>query len=247
MPSEANSPTVRAGAYARYSSDNQSQASIDDQVRICRAEIERHGWELTQAYTDAAISGASTFRPDYQELLLDASAGAIDVVVAESLDRLSRDLADVATLYKHLSFLGVRLWTVAEGQINELHVGLKGTMNALYLKDLAQKTHRGLRGRIEAGKSGGGNSYGYDVVKKIDDNGEPVRGERRINPQQAAIVKRIFKDYARGVSPRAIAKQVNKEGVPSPSGKGWGPSTIHGNWQRGSGILKNEAPTVSID
>jgi hypothetical protein len=61
------------------------------------------------------------------------SGGALDVVVAESLDRLS-------TLFKHLSFLGVRLWTVAEGQINELHVGLKGTMNALALKDLAQKT-----------------------------------------------------------------------------------------------------------
>jgi site-specific DNA recombinase len=66
-------------------------------------------------------------------------------VVAEGLDRVSRDLADVATLYKHLSFLGVRLWTVAEGQIGELHVGFKGTMNALYLKDLAHKTHRAWR------------------------------------------------------------------------------------------------------
>jgi site-specific DNA recombinase len=92
-------------------------------VRLCRAEIDRHG---------------------YQKLLKDASAGVLDVVVAESLDRLSRDLAEVATLFKHLSYLGVRLWTVAEGQINDLHVGLKGTMNALYLKDLAQKTHRGL-------------------------------------------------------------------------------------------------------
>jgi site-specific DNA recombinase len=114
-------------------------------------------------------------------------------VVAESLDRLSRDLADAATLFKHLSFVGVRLWTVAEGQITELHVGLKGTMNALYLKDLADKTRRGLRGRIEAGKLGGGNSYGYDVVKKIGDNCEPVRGERRINRQQAAIVKRVLR------------------------------------------------------
>jgi site-specific DNA recombinase len=161
MPSEVNSQTVRAGAYARYSSDSQRDESIDDQVRICRTEIERNGWGLVQVYADAALSGASTFRPGYQKLLQDASAGALDVVVAESLDRLSRDLADVATLYKHLSFLGVRLWTVAEGLITDLHVGLKGTMNALYLKDLAQKTRRGLRGRIEAGKSAGGNSQGY--------------------------------------------------------------------------------------
>ena len=164
MPSEANSPTVRAGAYARYSSDHQRDASIDDQVRICRAEIERHGWDLVQVYADPAVSGASTFRPGHQKLLLDASTGILDVVVAESLDRLSRDLADVATLFKHLSYLGVRLWTVAEQQITELHVGLKGTMNALYLKDLAQKTRRGLEGRVRSGMSGGGICYGYDLV-----------------------------------------------------------------------------------
>jgi site-specific DNA recombinase len=112
-------------------------------------------------------------------------------------------------------FKDVRIVTLSDGEVNPLHIGLKGTMGAPFLKDLADKTRRGLRGRIEAGKSGGGNSYGYDVVKKIDDNGEPVRGERRINPQQAPIVKRIFNDYARGISPQAIAKQLNREGVPS--------------------------------
>jgi DNA invertase Pin-like site-specific DNA recombinase len=135
-------------------------ASIDDQVRICRNEIVRHGWDLVQVYTDAALSGASIFRPGYQKLLQDASTGAVDVVVAESLDRLSRDLADVAMLSKHLSYVGVRLWTVAEGQVSDLPVGFKGAMNALYLKDLAQKTHRGLEGRVRSGMSGGGICYG---------------------------------------------------------------------------------------
>jgi Recombinase len=114
-------------------------------------------------------------------------------------------------------FVRLKIVTLSESEVNELHIGLERTMGALYLKDLADKTRRGLRGRVEAGEPGGGNSYGYDVVKKIDDNGQPVRGERRINPQQGAIVVRIFKDYARGVSPRAIAKQLNREGVPSPS------------------------------
>jgi site-specific DNA recombinase len=160
---------------------------------------------------------------------------------------VSRDQEDIAHVFKRMRFLGIRIVTLSESEVNERHIGLKGTMGALYLKDLADKTRRGLRGRIEAGKPGGGNSYGYDVVKQFDDDGEPVRGDRRINPQQAAIVTRIFKDYARGISPRAIAKQLNREGVPGPRGKAWGPSTIHGKWQRGTGILHNEAPTVSID
>jgi len=130
--------------------------------------------------------------------------------------------------------------TLSEGEISELHVGLKGTMNALYLKDLADKTRRGLRGRIEAGKSGGGNSYGYQVVHALDANGQLVRGDRKIDDKQASIVRRIFKDYASGLSPRAIALSLNREGVTGPTGKAWGPSTINGNRQRGTGILNNE-------
>ena len=61
----------------------------------------------------------------------------------------------------------MRIVTLAEGEISELHVGLKGTMNQLFLKDLADKTRRGLRGRVEAGQSGGGNCYGYDVVRRL--------------------------------------------------------------------------------
>ena len=62
-----------------------------------------------------------------------------------------------------------------------MHIGLKGTMNALFLKDLALKTHRGLRGRIEAGKSGGGNAYGYQVIRGFGADGIPTAGERQID------------------------------------------------------------------
>ncbi|MEX2615679.1 MAG: recombinase family protein [Alphaproteobacteria bacterium] len=113
-------------------------------------------------------------------------------------------------------------------------------MGALFLKDLADKTRRGLRGRVEAGKSGGGNCYGYDVVRRLGSDGQPVRGERKINECEAGIVRRIFNEYASGKSPQAIAKQFNKESIPGPSNKAWGPSTIHGNPDRGTGILNNE-------
>ena len=230
----------RAAVYARYSSDNQRDASIEDQVRQCRARIEQERWQLGEVYSDHAISGATTLRPGYQKMLEDARGGRFEVLVAEALDRLSRDQENIAGLFKQLCFAGVSLVTLSEGEIGELHVGLKGTMNALFLKDLAHKTRRGLEGRIRQGKSGGGLCFGYDVVRKVDASGEALRGERRINEGEAAIVKRIFQEFAQGRSPRTIAQALNKERVPGPAGRSWGPSTIYGNWQRGTGILNNE-------
>ena len=178
---------TRAVIYARYSSVNQRDASIEDQIRQCKAHVEHQGWRLTNTYTDRAISGASPLRPGYQKLLEDARSGLFEVVVAEALDRLSRDQEHVASLFKILSFVDVRLVTLAEGEVGELHVGLKGTMNALFLKDLALKTRRGLEGRVRAGFSGGGICYGYDVVKETDSAGNPVRGKRTINEGEAEI------------------------------------------------------------
>ena len=182
--------------YARYSSELQRDASIEDQVRLCRARIEREGWRYLHAYTDRAVSGASALRPAYQSLLEDARRGQFDIVVAEALDRLSRDQEDVAGLFKRLRFSGIRLITLAEGEITELHVGLKGTMNALFLKDLADKTRRGLEGRVLKGRSGGGLCYGYDVVREHDANGEPIYGGRKINEIEAGVVRRIFAEFA---------------------------------------------------
>ena len=117
---------TRVALYARYSSDNQSSASIDDQFRICRELAVKEGWSVAACYHDAAISGASMIlRPGIQNLLTDARRGGFDTVLAEALDRVSRDQADVATLFKHLRFAGVRIVTLADGEINELHVGLK--------------------------------------------------------------------------------------------------------------------------
>ena len=231
---------MRAVIYARYSSDLQREASIEDQVRLCKERIQHEGWQLVAKYADRAISGASVLRPGYQQMLDDVRAGAFDIVVAEALDRLSRDQESVAGLYKQLSFAGVRLFTITEGDINELHVGLKGTMNALFLKDLVVKIRRGQRGSIERGRSAGGIGFGYDVVREMDTRGEPLRGGRAINEARAALIRRIFREFAAGCSPRAIAKRLNKERVPGPSGKPWSPSSIYGNWRRGTGVLNNE-------
>lgn len=88
-------------------------------------------------------------------------ADRFDVLEAEALDRLSRDQEHIAGLHKRMRYLGVAIVTKAEGEINEMHIGLGGTMSALFLRQLAPKAHRGLEGRVKAGKSAGGISYGY--------------------------------------------------------------------------------------
>ncbi len=232
----------RVAIYARYSSEDlQDDASIEDQIRICQERVKAQGGEVINCYTDHGISGASMIlRPGVQQLVQDGLAGKYDTVYTEALDRLSRDQEDIAGIFKRMTFMGIKIFTLSEGEINEMHIGLKGTMSALFLKDLADKTRRGLRGRVEKGKSGGGKTYGYNVVRRIDGNGEVVNGEREINQEEAAIVNRIFVEYAKGYSAKKIASRLNEEKIPCPSGKAWGASTIAGNRSRGTGILNNE-------
>jgi site-specific DNA recombinase len=104
---------MRAVIYARYSSDNQSEASIEDQLEVCRRYIERHGWTLARTYEDRALSGASDRRPAYQQLVADAERSDFDVVVSEALDRLGRRLSEVARLHDHLEFRGVIMRSIS--------------------------------------------------------------------------------------------------------------------------------------
>ena len=152
-------------------------------------------------------------------------AGSSIWFLPKSLDRISRDQEDIAGLYKRLRFAGVKMITLSEGEIGELHIGFKGTMSALYLKNLAEKTWRGQSGRVRPGKSGGGNCYGYDVVRRSSRRASPSAGERRINEKEAAIVCRIFKEYAAGKSPRAIAHALNKRRHPRSGRQSLG--TLH--------------------
>ena len=236
---------LRAAIYARYSSDLQSAASIPDQVRLCRRLCEERGWTVVEVFADEAMSGASHLRPDFQRLQQAAMVGQFDILVAESLDRLSRDQEHIAGLHKRMRFLGVEIFTKAEGAISEMHIGLGGTMSALFLRNLAEKTHRGLEGRVKAGKSAGGISYGYRLDRQPLPDGTYTTGDRVIDAAEAAIIRRIFTEYDRGRSARAIAIGLNRDGIPAPrsggKGKGsWSFSTISGNWKRGTGILNNE-------
>ena len=223
----------RAAIYARYSSDEQRPESIEDQIVKCQRYCESQGWTVIGTYSDAAITGSTVLRPEYQRLLQDAERGLFDVVVVEAVDRLSRRLADLAAFHDIVDFRKVKLFATDRGEINGLMVGLLGSMAQAFLEDLKGKTKRGLTGKIIAGLSAGSIGYGY----KVDPD---TRGKRIILEQEAGVVRRIFEDYANGASPRAIAAKLNAEGILGPRGREWIDTTIRGQVDRGTGVLNNE-------
>jgi site-specific DNA recombinase len=98
---------MRAAIYSRFSSDLQDMRSITDQIAMARKYADGRSLSVFKCYEDAAISGASTInRPGLQQLIRDAEKKQFDVLVTESLDRLSRNQADIAALYERLSFIG---------------------------------------------------------------------------------------------------------------------------------------------
>ena len=115
---------MRAVIYARYSSDKQREASIEDQVEVCRRYAKAQRWKVVNIYGDRALSGGSAFRPAYQQLLADADNGSFEVVVCEALDRLGRKLSDVAALHDRLEFAGIEMHAVNLGRLTTMHIGL---------------------------------------------------------------------------------------------------------------------------
>ena len=122
---------MKVALYARYSSDNQRDASIVDQFRICRVHAEKQGWQIIVEYSDQAISGASLLRPGIQSLIADALRGRFNVVLAEAMDRLSRDQEDLAGIYKRLTHAGIEIRAVHEGRADIIQIGIRGLVGAL--------------------------------------------------------------------------------------------------------------------
>jgi site-specific DNA recombinase len=243
----------RCAIYARYSSDLQSPSSIDDQLALCRAHADGQGWTVVATYQDAALSGFGVeHRPEYQRLLATLSTRPLpfDLILVEDLSRITRDMSELMRLYHQLRLAGVELVGVKDGmrsgtQGAKVHFAVRGLVNELYLDDLREKTHRGLAGRVARGLSAGGRIFGYRTVRVETEGVRPGKhtapARYEIEPREAAVLRRIFREYADGRSMKTIAHALNAEGVPfpakdtkrRPARRGWALSTIHV-------ILRNE-------
>ena len=239
---------MKVAIYARYSSENQRPESIEDQIRGCQELAVARGYSVdpVHVYRDEAKSGASRDRSGLEALLAAARARQFEAVLVDDLSRLSRDNHFLLTLYAEFRFNDVRIISRADSldsddEHSKLGFQMRGIVNELYLDDLREKTLRGQKGQKARGFTVGEATYGYRSVPvgemRIDRRGRPRPDGYRmtIDPSEAQVVLRIFRDFSGGKAIKALAKELNLEKVQGRRKfqRGWSPSTI-------GRILKNE-------
>src|SRR3984957_7604723 len=243
---------MKAALYARYSTDMQRDASIDDQFRECDRVARTAGFDVVARFEDKGISGGTADRPGYQALLSATRRREFSVIVVEDISRLWRNRAEFGPRSAEFEDFGVHCVTaVGEDTRRDgwgLVIQIKQAVAEHARREASYRTRRGLEGRAIKGKSAGGRAYGYRPAS------QSTSGQVEIIETEAAVVRRIFELYAGGISSRAIAERLNCENIPSPGaawrrtdtgkhakrrGK-WVGSAIHGDPSRGYGILNNE-------
>ncbi len=228
----------RTAIYARYSSDRQKDASIEDQARRCEEVIERLGGAPAEAvlYADRALSGTSRHRPGLESLLRAVESGELDVIVVEDVSRLSRDLADAAEIFKTLEYHQVSLLGVDGIDTSQRGAKVNYTIKSLFadmfVDELREKTLRGLEGQFLENYSTGNTPYGYKSEAVKDSRGKHLGYLVQVLDEEAQVVRQIFVWYRDGQSLSAIARKLNQQGTKSPREgtqhrhKGWGASTV---------------------
>ena len=243
---------MKVAIYARYSTDLQNKTSIDGQISNCEEIAESSGWQILKQYVDEAMSGTDDSRPGYQEMLADSEAGKFDGILVDETSRLTRRPGELPRLLEILSFRSQFLMDCkgfdSRHETAALLASIYGGIDSLELRKIKERTHRGLRERHKAGFSAGGKTYGYTTVP-IDADDPQSKKNAAIVPEQAEVVAEIFTRYAAGESPRAIANELNRRGVPSPGStwkrtkrraKGWTMTALVGTAKMCTGILRRE-------
>jgi site-specific DNA recombinase len=199
---------MKAGLYARYSTDEQDKASIEDQLRVCRLHVQKLGGTVEREYTDEGISGSSFGnRPGVQQLLADAFSGVIDTIVVMDLLRFARS-EGLPPLIQRLKFRDVQVIGVQDGfhssaRTARMQAGLAAIMGAEFIESVRLRVHSALEMRAIQQRPTGGKAYGFAKDQ------QPIEAE-------AAIVKEVFARYAGGETMKAIVCDLNARGVPSP-------------------------------
>ena len=203
--------------YARYSSERQTEQSIEGQLRVCKEFAEKNGHRIVGTYIDRAISGRNVEnRDEFQKMIKDSGRQLFEFVIVYKLDRFARNRYDSATNKAVLKKNGVRVLSACE-QITDTPEGiiLESMLEGYaeyYSAELSQKVRRGLKqSRIKGNFTGGFTLYGYKIVDK----------KWTIDETQAGVIRQIYKDYLGGMRLKDICDKLNTAGVLSAQGKRW--------------------------
>lgn len=201
--------------YARFSSHNQREESIEGQVRECTAFAERQNLQVVRVYADRAISGRTDGRPEFQQMIADSANKGFTKVIVYTFDRFARDRY-ASAIYKHqLKANGVRVLSCKEAIDSSpsgvLMEALYEGMAEYYSLELAQKVKRGMKENALKGRwSSGAPPFGYEV------NADRTL---KINEAIRADLVEAFNMAARGERLQAIANFLNSKGHRPPNGR----------------------------
>jgi len=208
------SEMINAVIYARYSSDKQTEQSIEGQLRDCHEYAKKRGFRIVGEYIDRALTGRNDERPEFLKMIGDASKKQFQYVIVWKLDRFARNRYDSA-IYKHkLKQYGVRVLSAMEAISDDPEgIILEAFLEAVaeyYSVNLAQNVKRGMRESALKGNSTGGTiPIGYKIVDK----------KLVIDDAYAPIVRFCFEQYAAGVGKKEIVKSLNERGYRTKQGK----------------------------
>lgn len=234
VPASPKAPEiVRVAAYARVSADKDAAFhSLEVQTEYYENCIVAHpDWKLVAIYSNNAISGTVVDRPEFQRMMEDARAGKIDRIITKSITRFARDTVVLLESVRELKRLGVDVYFEKEDMHSISPDGeLLLTLLAMYAEEEARSASENQKWRIkkkfEQGQTTVGKMLGYRLVN----------GKLTTVPEEAEVVRQIFRDFLSGMSIHAITKKLNRSALPASRSDIWGRATI-------AKILKNEKYT----
>lgn len=220
---------MKAVIYARFSSHAQKDASIEQQIRVCKEYAERNDITIVGEYADRALSGTSDKRPEFLRMIRDSAKSRWQRVLVYKVDRFARNRYDSAMYKARLKKFGVKVTSVMEpipdGPEGILLESVLEGSAEYYSANLSQNILRGMRDNALACKVNNGRiALGY--IKGPD-------GKYAIDPENAAIVKEIFQQYADGKNATEITGILNRRGLKTSHGAEWNKNSLHS-------ILRNE-------
>ncbi len=228
---------------ARYSTVAQNERSAEDQIDLCREYAARQDFAVVETYADRAKSGVATANRDAYQAMIAAALSSkrpFDVILVEAFDRLWRSAGEQQVALFDLWQRGIAVVACSQGISTEhegadVQIAMHGVFSENFIKAVREKTIRGLDALAKRGLSTGGKVFGYRAVAVAGEEGR--KGPRKrlvVDEAEAAVVRRIFSEYAQGYSLPKIAHRLNAEGVPypmkptkrGPARKGWAVATI---------------------